>query len=313
MSSDISSLQFPFDVPMEIIDNTSADGSPPPLSDGRASPALDLGDIIEPGDCNDLNDFGDQNDYPHVLNDLEGHSKRDDLSELNDLNAVTPPSTHTNSPAPTPDHIDNSPALPSEPSISAITSQEVTALNTTRNLPQDHPTPVSTSLHLKFSHLSSRDALSSTYPPSTVTGGDHDAMATSEVSSSIPAQPVASQPHTLAAEPIAAASGDRVGADIRESPTKPKDKEISIHEKPRSLEADNDNNGKKERPVLVEEVPSSRPQMEAPDRRYHSRARLDSLEDRNNLDTDSELQSFSESEKESDTEDYQECIQAVDG
>lgn len=303
-SSDVS-LQLPDDVPMEIIDNKSADGSPPPLSDGRASPALDLGDISDPGARNDLNDFGDRLNSAHVLNDLDGHSEHDDLNELNDLNAVTPPSTHTNSPAPTPDHIDNSLGLPTEPLIPALTSQRVTTVDTTGDLPQEHSTPVVTSLRLKPSHLNGRDTPSSMYPPSTVTGGDHAAMASSDVSSSVAGQPVAPQPHIMAREPITAACSDRVGTNIKKIPTGQKNMETSVHEKPRSLEANNDN-GEKERVGLAEEVTSPRPQIEAPDRRYHSRARLDSLEERNNLDTDSELQSFSESEKESDTEDYPE-------
>lgn len=135
------------------------------------------------------------------------------------------------------------------------------------------------------------DAHSSTYPPSS-TVGEREAAVSSEISSSVPG------PSVIPSE--GAAMSTKLNNDTQEEPTDLKDNKFTLHEEPRSFKVEE---GEKE--AVEYEPPVISSDLQAPDRRYHSRARLDSLEDRNNLDTDSEMQlSFSESEKESDTEDY---------
>ena len=137
-----------------------------------------------------------------------------------------------------------------------------------------------------------KDAHSSTYPPSS-TVGEREAVVSSEISSSIPGPSV-----IIHSE--GAAMSAKLNGDAQEELSDLKDNKFTLHEEPRSFKMED---GEKE--AVEYEPPVITSDLQAPDRRYHSRARLDSLEDRNNLDTDSEMQqSFSESEKESDTEDY---------
>ena len=321
-----TTLQLSDDYPMEIIDNQSADGSPPPLSDGRASPALEMNDLNDQGDHSDHGDHGDVNN----LNDLDDHR---DQEELNDFSAVTPPSTHPNSPVVTPDHTYNSlsqsaphsvtpvrplttPGVGAEENIDSYAVGSLpkehsgqlstaTPLNTVGNVPYEHSTAMPSSSHAKPSDVNI-EVQSSNYPPSSTTTGERDTHTISEVSSSVvslPVQPGVSEPHKMTPAKEAPMSRDDEGET---GLTKHRDELKVTPEKPKSLE--DDNSVMKETPIALPPMesppPPTRPAMEAPDRKYHSRARLDSLEDRNNLDTDSEFGSYSESEKESDMEDY---------
>ena len=275
---------------MEIIDNQSQDGSPPPLSDGRASPAHD-----SRADLNELSGHGDLEN----LNDLGDHGEP---TELNDLDAVTPPSSHVNSPVPMPDHVSKS--LPFPPtatvhgnsSLSPSLNDRGTASVEGGAMTQDHSTQSATTAPLKLPLTAGVDNHSSTYPPSSSTAtADHDAMTASEASSIPGRPPPAPQSQVMPTEDVTAAQRARFDGDVKKKPVDPKVKEIPVHKEPP---------GEVEVTVPVTSTP--RPDLQAPDRRYHSRGRLDSLEDRNNLDTDSEMdrESTSGSEKESDTEDY---------
>ena len=226
------------------------------------------------------------------------------MSERNDLSVVTPPPTHSESTLPTTGQGDDLQHPPFKSPTPVLSGQGVSTTDSIANIPQEHSNPASTSTHPTTSPLNDRDVLSSTYPPSTVTGSDRDATAPSEVSSSIPGRPPATQQHTLPMATAAIVTESLVGADVKGVSGESKDKDVSNSpsEKPRSLRVE-DHVREKEITVVARPAPGT--ELQAPDRRYHSRARLDSLEDRNNLDTDSELQSVSESsEKESDTEDY---------
>ena len=146
---------------------------------------------------------------------------------------------------------------------------------------------------VKEQRLIAEDVHSSTYPPSS-TIGEREAVTSSEISSSVPGPPVVRTKDAI----VRAELDD----DTQKQPTEivPKANNFTHHEEPSSFKVKENEGG-----TVQHETPGISSDLQAPDRRYHSRARLDSLEDRNNLDTDSEMQqSFSESEKESDTEDY---------
>ena len=139
--------------------------------------------------------------------------------------------------------------------------------------------------------LVAEDVHSSTYPPSS-TIGEREAVVSSEISSSVPGLPIIQHKETDVSA--------KLNGNAHEEPTDLKDINFTLHEEPESFKEEEN-----EEEIVQHEAPVISSDLQAPDRRYHSRARLDSLEDRNNLDTDSEMQqSSSESEKESDTEDY---------
>ena len=131
------------------------------------------------------------------------------------------------------------------------------------------------------------DTQSSILPLSCTVG---DPVISSRVSSSIACQKVSQTKKS--------AHGGGVDGNVQTESTEPQDK-IILYNEPKTVNvADNEGEAVQyATPVIFSD-------LHAPDKRYHSRGRLDSLEDRNNLDTDSEMQSLSESEKESDREDY---------
>ena len=132
------------------------------------------------------------------------------------------------------------------------------------------------------------DVHSSTYPPSSSVG-EREAVMSSEISSSVHGPPVIQN------------KGTTMSAKLNNSAqVEPTDLKYNNLTEPRSFQMEDN-----EKEAVKHETPVISSNLQAPDRRYHSRARLDSLEDRNNLDTDSEMQlSSSESEKESDMEDH---------
>ena len=310
-------LQISDDLPMELIETRSADGSPPPLSDGTASPVPDVRELNDLDDQANINNLDDQVDI-NDINDFDDHSETD---ELNDLGEVTPPSTQASSRVITPNHLDK-PSSPLSPPPStpehALATSEVldknkVALNTVETLPpHEHSTPMSTSNAPESPQLNN-SSLSSVKSPLPTKSGSRDTHAANGASPLIsPNQPVMPQPSSvMATETAATAKRDlSSGEEGIEQTNEAKNNEEGVapseippNEKPRSLDEDNNNVVKKRPVLLVTSAMPDRP-VERPERQYHSRARLDSLEDRNNLDTDSELESFSESEKESDTEDY---------
>ena len=297
-------------------DSRSADGSLPPLSDGRASPMLDE---------KDLNELDDMSHFDrHVDQDKE--SSGSEANQLNDLGVVTPPVSPTviSSTVPITSNDESQsqhsmatdslpvPAFSGESSggpdkgIDSSIHDRDTPIEFGKNI-MDSPvddqcvdTVEKTSSHdhsnlMDSTHVASTDVRSSTYPPSTYTG-DRDAAATSEVSTSLPGQTVGDKTSRQLASPIIGTRQDVDISNIKEGPIEPPKLDVPTSTEHATLINDVYVNG----PDVIPEI--VRPDIQAPDRRHHSRARLDSLEERNNLDTDSELESFSESEKESDTE-----------
>ncbi len=199
-----------------------------------------------------------------------------------------PSATLSDIPAVTSSAPPSNPLASTDPAHSVLADQgEKDAIETAA----DSESASMTASALNQPRVVAEDVHSSTYPPSS-TVEEREAVMSSEISSSVPGPPVVHNG--------AAVSAAKLNSDTQEEPTDLKDTKFTLHEQPRSFKVEED-----EKEALEYEVPVISSDLQAPDRRYHSRARLDSLEDRNNLDTDSEMQlSFSESEKESDTEDY---------
>ena len=197
--------------------------------------------------------------------------------------SVTPPDISANTPPSNPPGISGN-----TPVAQTLSDQGEAVSGTAETTAEDQGLASVTTPPNEQEHSVVMDKHSSTYPPSS-TIGDHEAVTTSEISSSIPGQPAKE----------AAAQIPKLEGDVQKQPAEPQDDNNTLHEKPKSFEV-----AESEAEALQHIAPVISLDLQAPDRRYHSRGRLDSLEDRNNLDTDSEMQSLSESEKESDTESY---------